>query len=43
MVRFADVERNSVPYILEDVINLLIKKKVISEDEINDIVSKYPK
>lgn len=43
MVRFADVERNSVPYILEDLINLLIKKKVISEDEINDIVSKYPK
>ncbi|HEX6671049.1 MAG TPA: hypothetical protein VF084_02365 [Nitrososphaeraceae archaeon] len=43
MVRFADVERNSVPYILEDVINFLIKKKILSEDEINDIVSKYPK
>ena len=42
MVRFADVERNSIPYIIEDIINLLIKKKVISEDEINDIVSKYP-
>jgi len=41
MVRFADIERNSAPDIIEDVINLLIKKKVISEEEINDIVSKY--
>jgi len=41
MVRFAERERNSVHYIVEDVINLLIKKKVISEEEINDIVRKY--
>ena len=41
MVRFTDKERNSVPEIIEDVINLLIKKKVISEDEINDVVKKY--
>ena len=40
MVRFTDKERNSVPEIIEDVINLLIKKKVISEEEINDIVKK---
>lgn len=41
MVRFTDKERNSVPEIIEDVINLLIKKKVISEEEINDVVKKY--
>jgi hypothetical protein len=41
MIRFADKERNSVPDIIEDVINLLIKKKVISEEEINDIIRKY--
>ena len=41
MVRFTDKERNSVLEIIEDVINLLIKKKVISEEEINDIVKKY--
>ena len=41
MVRFTDKEKNFVPDIIEDVINLLIKKKVISEEEINDIVKKY--
>ncbi len=41
MVRFADKERISLPDIIEDIINLLIKKEVISEEEINDIVSKY--
>ena len=41
MVRFTDKERNSVPEIVEDVINLLIKKKVISDEEINDIIRKY--
>ena len=41
MVRFTDKERSSVPEIIEDVINLLIKKKVISEEEINDVVKKY--
>ena len=41
MVRFTDKERNSVPEIIEDVVNLLIKKKVISEEEINDVVKKY--
>ena len=41
MVRFTDKERNSVPDIVEDVINLLIKKKVVSDEEINDIIRKY--
>jgi hypothetical protein len=41
MVRFTDKEKNYVPDIVEDVINLLIKKKVISDEEINDIIRKY--
>jgi hypothetical protein len=41
MVKFTDKERNSLPYIVEDVFTLLVKKKVISDEEINDIVRKY--
>jgi len=41
MVKFTDKEKNSLPYIVEDVITLLVKKKVISDEEINDIVRKY--
>ena len=41
MVRLTDKEKNFIPEILEDVVNLLINKNIISNKEINDIITKY--
>ena len=41
MVRLTDKEKNYIPEILEDVVNLLIDKNIISDKEINDIIKKY--
>ena len=41
MVRFTDKEKNYLPEIVEDLINLLISKNTISDQEINDIIRRY--
>jgi hypothetical protein len=41
MVRFTDKEKKFIPEILEDIVNLLINKNIISDKEINDILTKY--
>ncbi len=41
MVRLTDKEKKYLPEILEDVINLLINKNIISDKEVNDIITKY--
>ena len=41
MVRLTDKEKKYIPEILEDVVNLLISKNIISDKEINDIIRKY--
>ena len=41
MVRLTDKEKNYITEILEDVVNLLIDKNIISDKEINDIIKKY--
>ena len=41
MVRFTDKEKNYLPEIVEDLINLLISKNTISDQEINDMIRKY--
>ena len=41
MVRLTDKEKQYLSEILEDVVNLLINKNIISDKEINDIITKY--
>ena len=41
MIRLTDKEKKYIPEILEDVVNLLISKNIISDKEINDIIKKY--
>ena len=41
MIRLTDKEKKYIPEILEDVVNLLISKNIISDKEINDIIRKY--
>ena len=41
MVRFTDKEKKYLPELVEDIINLLISKNIISDQEINDMIRKY--
>jgi len=41
MVRLTDKEKKYLPDLLEDIINLLISKNIISDQEINDMIRKY--
>lgn len=41
MIRLTDKEKKYIPELLEDVVNLLISKNIISDQEINDIITKY--
>ena len=41
MVRLTDKEKKYLPELLEDIINLLISKNIISDQEINDMIRKY--
>ncbi len=41
MVRLTDKEKKNIAEILEDIVNLLINKNIISDKEINDIIRKY--
>ena len=41
LVRLTDKEKQFIPEILEDLVNLLISKNIISDKEINDIITKY--
>jgi hypothetical protein len=41
MVRLTDKEKKYLPELVEDIINLLISKNIISDQEINDMIRKY--
>lgn len=40
-VRLTDKEKKYLPELVEDIINLLISKNIISDQEINDMIRKY--
>ena len=41
MVRLTDKEKKYLSELVEDIINLLISKNIISDQEINDMIRKY--
>jgi|GEM_PF-1732874 len=41
MVRLTDKEKKYIPELVEEIINLLISKNIISDKEINDMIRKY--
>ena len=41
MVKLTDKEKKYIPELVEDIINLLVSKNIISDQEINDMIRKY--
>ncbi len=41
MIRLTDKDKKYIPEILEDIINLLVEKNILSDNEIIDIIKKY--